>query len=791
MAELTVVGKPVTRLDAHEKVTGEAIYGYDLVLPNMLYGKVLFSPKPHARIVRIDTEKAKRFPGVCAVITGEDAPWTHGESIKDKPFLAQGKVRYIGEPVAAVAAADEDTAQAALKLIEVEYEDLPAYLDPEEACKPGAIPIHEDFASYRKMEFIVARPGMPNVCEHFKLRTGDVGKGFRESELILEERYSVPIIQHAAMEPHSSHAQVDPKTGRITIWVANDAPFRALHEMSEALGLPKEKIRFINPLQGGGFGSKGGLKVEPIAVALAYHTGGRPVRLKFNREETFISTLTRHEAVLYIKSGVKKDGSICARQMTIFWGAGAYAEKSPTVCIRGSLPAPGPYRIAHVKVDGYAVYTNKPVAGSFRGYGIPQGAWACEQHMDELASRLGMDPLEFRLKNVFVEGDTSYWGEKLHAVGLKETMMKAAQAIEWGKKDQGSGVDPFGTLRANPEHSRGVERSKRLRVGKGLACIQKPTRTPTTSQAGVRVNSKGEVTVLAGTVEIGQGCNTILAQMAAEELKVPIDKVRMHPLDTDVIPFDASTTSSRSTYHMGNAVRRAAIDVREKIALMAAPMLEAKKEDLAFSEGKVCLKDQPEIFLTIGEVIRRKMGPDAVLRGDGSYTYEIGKDLDLETGHSEHASAFYMYATQAAEVLVDEETGRVRILRMSAAHDVGKAINPLNCVAQIEGGLAMGIGSALHEHLVLDNQGKVRNPSFLDYHLATSLDLPEMIPIIVECTEPEGPYGAKGLGEPGLAPTPAAIGNAVTNALRVRIHDLPLTPERVFWAIQKGKTKPA
>jgi len=770
MEELSIVGKPITRVDSKEKVTGEAIYGYDLVLPNMLYGKVVFSTRPHARIKRIHTEKARRYPGVAAVITGKDAPWTHGESVKDKPFLAQDKVRYVGEPVAAVAAEDEDAAQAAAALIEVEYEDLPAYFSPEEACKPGAVSIHQEFGSYRKMEFIVTSPTMPNVCEHFKLRTGEVEKGFRQSDLILEERYSVPIIQHSAMEPHSSHAQVDPETGRVTIWVANDAPFRALHEMAEALRLPKEMIRFVNPLQGGGFGSKGGLKVEPLAVALAYHTKGRPVRVKFNREETFISTLTRHEAVANIKSGVKKDGELLAREMRLFWGAGAYAEKSPTVCIRGSLPAPGPYRIPHVKVDGYAVYTNKPVAGSYRGYGIPQGAWACEQHMDELAKRLGLDPLEFRLKNVYVDGDVSYWGEKLHSVGLKETLLKAAEAIEWGKKI--SRVEGF----------------KSLRVGKGLACISKPTRTPTTSAAGVLVDSKGEVAVLAGTVEIGQGSNTILSQVAAEELKVPMDKVRMAPLDTDVIPFDASTTSSRSTYHMGNAVRRAAIDAREKLAEMASPMLEARKEDLAFSDGRVFLKDHPQMGIPIGDVIRRKLGTSGVLRGAGSYTYEIGKDLDLETGHSDHASAFYMYATQAAEVAVDEETGRVRLLRMSAAHDVGKAINPLNCVAQIEGGLAMGIGSALHEELVIDEKGKARNPSFLDYHLVTSLDLPKMIPIIVECPEPEGPYGAKGLGEPGLAPTPAAIGNAVADALGIRIYDLPLTPERVYWAIE-GKKK--
>ncbi len=765
MAELTVVGQPITRVDAMEKVTGETVYGYDLALPNMLYGKVLYGTKPHAKIKRIDTSKAKKFPGVVAVITGKDTTWTHGEAIKDKPFLAQGKIRYIGEPVAAVAAVDEDTAQAAVGLIEVEYEDLPAYFSPEEACKPGAMPIHEDFASYRKSNFIVGSP-LPNVCEHFKLRTGDVEQGFQKSDLTLEERYVVPVIQHAAMEPHSAHAQVDPKTGRVTIWVANDAPFRALTEISEALELPKEKIRLINPPQGGGFGSKGGLKTETIAIALAFHTNGRPVRVKFNREETFISTITRHEAVVYIKSGVMKDGTLVARQMTIYWGAGAYGEKSPTVCIRGSLPAPGPYRIPHVKVDGYAVYTNKPVAGAFRGYGIPQGAWACEQHMDELAQRLGKDPLEFRLKNVYVDGDVAYWGEKLHSVGLKETLLKAAEAIDWNKP-----------------------RTKE--IGRGLACISKPTRSPTTSAAAVLINSNGEVKVLAGTVEIGQGCSTILSQIAAEELKVSIEKVHMAPLDTDVIPVDASTTSSRSTYHMGNAVSRAAISAREQLFEMAGPMLEAEKQDLAFSNGKVYLKDQPQMSLPIGEVIRRKMGSDGMLRGDSSYTYDLGKDLDLETGHSDHASAFYMYATQAAEVTVDEETGRVRLLRMAAAHDVGKAINPLNCVAQIEGGLAMGIGAALHEQLVIDDNGKVRNPSFLDYHLLTSLDMPEIIPIIVECAEPEGPYGAKGLGEPVLAPTPAAIGNAVANALGTRIYDLPLTPERVYWAIQQRKKKEA
>jgi carbon-monoxide dehydrogenase large subunit len=365
--------------------------------------------------------------------------------------------------------------------------------------------------------------------------------------------------------------------------------------------------------------------------------------------------------------------------------------------------------------------------------------------MDDLAKRLRMDPLDFRLKNIFVDGDVTYWGEELHNVGLKETLLKATEAIGWGKDEKSN--EPKG-----------------FKIGKGFACISKPTRTPTTSNASVLVDGHGDVTILAGTVEIGQGCGTMLSQVAAEELGIPIEKMRMHPLDTDVIPFDSSTTSSRSTYHMGNAVRRAAIHAREQI------------EELA--------KKDPDKTLAVGELIRTQLGPDGVLRGDGSYTYELGKDVDPQTGHSDHASAFYMYATQAAEIAVDEETGRVRLLRIVAAHDVGKAINPLNCVAQVEGGLAMGIGAALHEEMVVDDQGRVRNSSFLDYHLVTSLDVPEMETIIVECPQPDGPYGAKGLGEPGLAPTPAAIGNAVANALGIRIYDLPLTPERVYWAIQ-------
>ncbi len=757
MTELKYVGQSPTRVEADDKVSGRAIYGYDLVLPGMLYGKAVFSDRAHALIVDVDTSRAESYPGVEAVVTGRDVPFIFGETIKDQPFLATEKVRYIGEPVAAVAAVDEDTAQAAAALIEITYDDLPAYLSPTDACREDSIAIHEGFDDYRKADFV--SPGkLPNVLEHFKLRTGDVEAGFAESDVVLEETYSLPSISHAAMEPHSAHAQVDPGSGRITIWSPNDAPFRTREELAAALDRPLEDLRFINPLQGGGFGSKGGLKVEQIALALAMYTDGTPVRVKYSREETFRSTLTRHGAVVTVKSGVMSDGMLNARKVEIYWDGGAYNEKSATVCIRGSQFAPGPYRIPNVWVDAYSVYTNKPVSGAFRGYGIPQGTWACEQHTDELAKQLAIDPLEFRLKNVFSEGDVSYWGEKLESVGLAECLEQASAALDAAAASADG-------------------------VGRGLACLIKPTKASTASEATVTLDGQGNVTVLAGTVEIGQGCNTIQSQIAAEELDVPLERVTYAPLDTHVTPYDASTTSSRSTYHVGNAVRQAAANLREKL-LEFAPLVIGNCEptDLRLQGGVVSLESEPERRCDASEIVTAAAGSDGVLRGEGECA-PGGIELDPETGHSPQAAAYYMYGAQAVEVEVDTETGGVTLLRISAAHDVGKAINPEMCEGQIEGGAVMGAGAALYETLVYDEEGNIENPSFLDYHLVTSADAPELTAILVEEPLEHGPFGAKGVGEPPVSLTPAAIGNAVADATGTRIRDLPLRPERVYWAL--------
>lgn len=759
MSEQRHIGQSVKRIDAEEKVKGETVYGYDLVLPDMLYGKVVFSTRAHAKIIKIDISKAEAYPGVVAVVIGKDAPWIHGETIHDQPFIALDKVRFIGEPVAAVAAIDEEIAASAARLITVEYEDLPAYLTPKDACHPDAIAIHEDFENY--LIAPIVRPGkMPNVLKHFKLNTGDIEQGFEESDIVLEEDYTVPVIQHAAMEPHSAHAQVDPETGKITIWAANDAPFRAREQIAHALKIDVDKVRFINPVQGGGFGSKGALKVEPLALALAFQTNGKPVRVKYTREETFNSTLTRHEAVINIKSGVMKNGKINARQVTIYWGGGAYAEKSAPVCIRGSQFTPGPYNIPNVKIDGYSVYTNKAVGGAFRGYGIPQGAWACEQHMDELALRLDMDPLEFRLANIFEEGDVSYWGEKLESVGLKETLVKAAAALDW---------------------DRPVAKGR----GRGLACVIKPTKLQTESKASVIANMHGKLKVMAGTIEIGQGSNTMLCQMAAEELNISLDDVSFGPTDTDITPFDSSTTSSRSTYYMGNAVKSAALDLREKLAKLAREALGSENEELVFLDGNVFLKDKPESSVTIGSLVESTQSNTGTVQGDGHFARFGEPEPDFETGQTPCGGAYFMYGTHAAEVEVDDETGAVHIHKYAAAHDLGKALNPKACVGQIEGGSIMGLGAALHEQIVFDDTGKIRNSSFLDYHLLTSADAPEITAIIVESAPlAHGPWGAKGVGEPVVAPGPAVMGNAVANAIGKRVHDLPLTPERIYWTIK-------
>jgi carbon-monoxide dehydrogenase large subunit len=762
MTKTVHVGQPIARLDAPEKVTGRAVYGVDLKLPGMLHAKILRSPVPHARIARIDTSRARRVTGVRAVVTGRDAPYTHNASIiRDWPFFALDKVRHVGEAVAAVAAVDEETAEEALGLIDVDYEEIPAVFEGEAAMAPGAPLVHEQLIDYPRAEAFHPVAGT-NICNHFKLRRGEADRVLAGCAVVVEERYTTAMMQHCPMEVHVAVAQ-QASDGRLTVWTSAQSPYWTRGELATALGIPMSDIRVVVPYVGGGFGAKHAVKIEQYAVALAMKAGNRPVRLCLTRAEEFGTALVRQPTVIDIKTGVTREGLIMARQIRIVWNTGAYADLSPAVSRNAGFAAAGPYVIPHVWVDSYCVYTNNPVSGAFRGFGVPEVTWAGESQLDTVARRLGMDSLQLRLRNAVEEGSESVLGETLHSVGVKECLRKAAAAVGW-------------------------DRPRAPGRGRGVACMHKSTGTPSSSAAFVKLNEDGTVSLLSSAVEMGQGAATVLAQIVAEELGVKPEHIRVVAPDTDVTPFERSTTSSRTTFHAGNALLAAARDARSQMLAVAADLLEANAEDLELRDERVWVKGVRDRSVPLSGLWKAGMysrGQYPIL-GRGAYsTSGIYDPLDPQTGRSKRSTAFWMYAAQAAEVEVDRETGKVTVLKLTAAHDVGKAINPRTCEQQIEGALVMGLGQALFEQLVLD-QGRPVNPSFIEYKIPCTLDIPQLEAILVEAEHREGPFGAKGLGEPGLAPTAAAIGNAILDALGIRMRDLPITAEKVLRALREA-----
>jgi len=742
------IGKSVPRIDALEKVTGRAMYIDDLKFSDVLYGKILRSPHAHAKIKRIDTSKAEALLGVRAVVTGKDAPFRGGEAIRDQPFLAVGKVRCVGEVVAAVAADTKEIAEHAIGLIVVEYEPLAAVLDVMEAVKPSAPLIHEEMHAYAHMPVVTVVPHT-NICAKFEFKQGDVEKGFRESDYVFEDTFRFPTGHHCQIEPFGAVAQVS-VNGKITIWVANDAPHRLRKDIADAMGIPFENLRVIcPPFMGGGFGGKGGLKVETVCIALAMHTNGRPVKIILDREEVFMASLMKHAAVATVKTGVKKDGKIVATHAKLYYDTGAYAEKGPTVTLHGCESGVGPYKVPNTLVEGYTVYTNNPVAGALRGYGLPQSSWAHESMIDMIADKLGIDQIEMRLKNALEEGSINPTrGDILTSVGLKECITKAAEAIEWNKP-------------------------RPLNRGVGIACEYKATKTPSGSSAFVKVEQDGSASVITSAVEVGQGIKTILAQIASEELGIPMDRVIVTSPDTDYTPWDASTTASRATFHMGNAVRNAAKDAKVQILALAAAALSVSAEDLEVSNGEIRLKGGDK-KMTVAEAIRGKWKSGLTVLGRGTYYPEIKGTMFSAR------SIFYMYAAQAVDLEVDPETGKIKVHKVAAAHDVGKALNPMAVEGQIEVGVVQGLGTGLWEEVLYDENGKMLNPNFRDYRVPTAVDAPEIIPIIVEATHEEGPFGAKGIGEMTLVSTPTAVGNAIYNATGIRLKELPATPERLL-----------
>ena len=772
--ELADIGKTFRRLDYETKVTGTAQFLADMNVPGMCHGKILRSPYPHARIKSIDTFKAVKVAGVVAVLTRDDI--VHDEGIepyygpvfKDQTIVAVEKVRHVGDPVAAVAALTIDAAEEALRLIEIEYEELPAVLDVHESLKPGAKLVHDaikvpmsGFADLAELKPIDGT----NICTHFKLNRGDIDKGFAEADHIFEDTFTLPATQHCFLETHACIASVDPG-GRITVWATTQNPFVVRTQLANIFKVPVSKVRVIVPYLGGGYGGKVYPKVEPITVALA-KKARRPVRIVLSREEVFY-TITKHAAVIRMKTGVKNDGTLVARECEIHLDTGAYAEIGPRVAKKSGYTAAGPYRIANLKIDSYSVYTNKPPAGAFRGFGVSQSAWAVESQMDIIAAALKMDPLELRKKNGYDEGDKFVTEETLRSIGFKQCLDEVARSIAWNDKSF-NGSTVHGSIGSN------------LRRGKGLACMIKATITPSISCAVVKLNEDASLSIYTGTVEMGQGSETVLAQIAGKELGIPLQTIQVLGVDTDVVPYDLTTSSSRSTFHMGKAVQLGAQDIMHQLKQIVVKEYGVPQDKIRFAEGKILL---PETALDYAEVMFKRFGMQGgTLVGEGQVKTSTKDEFGEKT-----TSAFWFVAAGAAEVEVDVDTGKFKLIRYATAVDVGKALNPLGCRQQLAGAAITGIGQAMFEEIAYDN-GQPINPNLVDYVLPSLGDMPPVIdPICVEVPDRNGPFGAKGIGESALIPVAPAIANAIYDAVGVRIKDLPIKAEKIYLGLQQRKS---
>jgi len=759
MTKMAVIGKRVPRVDAREKVTGEAMYAADIKLPRMLVGKIMRSKYPHARIVKIDISAAVNLPGVKAVVTAKDLPpnLRYGHFLKDQTSLAVDKVRYIGEPIAAVAAVDEVTADKAVGLIYVEYEELPAVFDPEEAMQLDAPIIHESLASYVGTWDMIKKG---NVFAHVKLKRGDVEKGFREADFVFEDKFTTQMIHPCYLEPHAAIAKVD-HSGKITIWTSTQGVFSTRSLLAQILAIPFSKIRVIAPKIGGGFGGKASdVLLEPACVLLS-QKAGRPVKIVMTREDEFIASNPRHPCIIEIKTGCMKDGILIARQVKLIYDSGAYTSAGPLTTCHGVYIAAGPYRIPNVKIDGYGVYTNKISCGAVRGFGTTQSFFAIESHMNIIAEKLEIDPLELRMKNGFESGDLSPTGQIMNNVGLKETLRLAAQHGNWGEKLGGKNR------------------------GRGIACSQFHT-GGRASCAFVKINEDGTIGLLSGALDLGQGSDTLLCQIVAEELGVPLEDIVLPTADTDITPYDFFTLADRTTYTAGNAVRLAALDAKQQLFELAAKILEVKVDDLGLKNRMVFVKGKPKKMIPLKSLSMAAhyykggpiMGKGTVFPEDEPYekqTIEGGIQVSLHAPN---------YIAQVAEVEVDDRTGEIKILKITAAQDVGFPINPLSLEGQMEGGIVMGIGYALTEEYSVE-VGKVINPSFHEYKIPDVWTVPKIKTLFVTEKAKEGPYGAKGSGNPPIVPVAPAIANAIYNAIGVRIKDLPITADKIIKALKE------
>lgn len=750
------IGQSLPMPDAYERVTGTIPFLINKTLPDMLYGKVLRSPFPHAKILHIDTSAAEAYPGVVAVLSrndfGGDCPLDpfYGSLLKDHQILAIDKVRYVGEPVVAVAAEDLDIAEAALELIDVDYEELPAVFDEREAIGDDAPLVHEGQVKRypEPSRVVILGVDNTNIFQTVQIRHGDIEQGFRESDHIFEHTFTTPAVHHGALEPHVAIAQV--KDDEVTIWSATQAPYNVRRRMAGIFGLSPEKVRVIVPPVGGGFGAKSHLKIEGLTASLAWKARGRPVKIMLSRAESF-TQITKHAATLTLRTGVKKDGELVARQATIYWNGGAYSDTSPIVAKNGAITCFGPYRLAHAWADSYAVYTNTPPAGSYRGPAVLEVTWAGESQLDIIAAELGIDPIELRMKNLLEDDDTFITGETMHDMHYKALLQAAGDKIGWGQPK---------TARDKVKH------------GYGVAVTLKSTTTPSTSKADIRLGADGFCTLLVSTVELGQGSKIVLSQIAADALGIPLEKIRLVDPDTALTPFDMATNSSRSTFSMGNALRNAAKDLKHKLVEAASEVLEARVEDLVIEGDRISVRGSPGDSLSWGEVVERS-GQNA-LTGQADFTTKGGLDPETYRGV---ASVHWHQGVGAAAVEVNQETGQIKVTDFHAATYAGQVVNPTTAALQTEGNVVMGLGVTLSEELIYDG-GQIVNANFGDYLLPSMADVPANL-TTTEMEDPQGNGDFHGVAESTIPTVAPAIANAVA-AAGVRVFDLPLTAEKIL-----------
>jgi xanthine dehydrogenase molybdenum-binding subunit len=750
--DFRIVGTSVKRADVIEKVTGEGRYTGDLTLPGLLHGKIKRSEIAHARILRIDATRALALPGVKAVLTHADvprvlhygSPHPRSASCTRDQYILDDRVRFWGEGVAAVAATSEEIADEALDLIEVEYEPLPAVYDIDAAQAPGAPLIHE------------VGPGGNLVIPPVQIERGDVRKGFAEADLVLEGWFEGSRSVPTYMEPNVCVADWD-GSNKLTFWISTQTSFMVRGALAEVLGLPLNKVRVLVDHMGGGFGAKQDCFQHEFLCALLAKATRRPVKMEFTRRETFVAGRSRHPFRLWLKQGFRKDGTLVARDMRIVYESGAYGSHSPGVTNVGTASATSLYRCENVRLDGRAVYTNTPIAGAYRGYGVVQTYFALDIQMDEAAERLGLDPAELKLRNAVREGDIAPSGHPIVGHGLEACIREGVARFDWAaKRATADRTDP-----ANPA----------IRKGWGLGCeMHGSSAYPGIREQGnatVKMNEDGSVTLLTGAAGLGTGAHTALAQIVAEELGVPFESVSVVHGDTDVVPWDIGAFASHTTYLVGSAANLAAGKVRAAVLRRGAEKLQAQPDAVDLIEGRVFLRARPEQ----GMSVREAMGPS---RG-------IPAEHIIETA-SYMPTKSYSFAAHFVEVAVDTETGIVEVRHVLPVHDVGKVIHPIAAQGQIEGGIQQGIGHTLTEDYVIDRtNGRSLNAGLVDYKMPLSMDMPDIETVILEAApDPGGPWGAKGVGEDPIIAIGPAIANAIHDAIGVRFHHYPITPEDVL-----------